>query len=317
MKKLLLFTVLICVVNAFFAQNIFFSLPEGSYFGEQTLLLSTSSSASHIYYAVHNNTESSGFVLYSTPILLSEDATVTALGVDADFNIIDTAVCATYHIISLQATCLPFYFDAGRDSVNAAAFMLQNHLGSDYASSPYLKFENTGSELVVHFADYPDKLYYNYKLSSNTDFGEFRVEASSNGSNFVPIRIFSVMTNTVKTDSIALEPNVRFVKFLYSYKNKGNVAIGNIIITQSDLSENIDFIKDDIPFVVFKNGNSIGITSLKIVQKIEIFDVSGRKIYSSLPKNSLYIVDYLLPQKGLYFVNVWIDGQNYVQKFVN
>jgi hypothetical protein len=316
MKKLILLIVFISIANVFFSQNISFSLPQGSYFGEQSLLLSTSSSASRIYYAIQTGNGNSGFLPYYTPILLSEDATVTALGVDADFNIIDTAVSAVYRIVLLEATPLPFHFDAGRDSVNAAAFMLQNKLGSDYASSPYLKFENTGSELLIHFADYPDKLYYNYKLSSNTDFGEFRVEASFNGNNFVPIRIFSEMTGTKKTDSIALEANVRFVKFLYSYKDKGNVAVGNIIITQSDVSENQCLIKEEMPFFVFKNGNTIGIVSSKILQRIEIFDISGRQIHSISPKNSMYVFEYLRLQKGLYFINVWIDGQNYVRKVV-
>ena len=123
---------------------------------------------------------------------------------------------------------LPFAFDNGKADIENTPGMSQNGLGSDYGSAPLLKFDGTGDYIIIHFNGEPGKLSYDIKGNSYSG-GTFTVQESEDGSAYTNIVEYTELGSTA-TKTHTLAATSRYVKFIYTEKVNGNVALGNIEI---------------------------------------------------------------------------------------
>lgn len=124
----------------------------------------------------------------------------------------------------------PFAFDGGIEDVTNAGGMTQYGLGSDYASSPKLRFDNTGDWLIIKTNEAPSQLTYDIKNNSFSG-GTFTVQESADGENYTEVASYTDITGTQK-EAVDLDQATRYIKFIYTEKVDGNVGLGNINITK-------------------------------------------------------------------------------------
>ena len=125
---------------------------------------------------------------------------------------------------------LPFAFDGGRADIATTNGMTQVGLDSDYGSSPKLKFNTTGDNLIIHINEAPGKLTYDIKNNSFAD-GTFTVQESEDGENYTIVASHTEITGT-QNEEVDLKQATRYVKFIYTEKVDGNVGLGNITISK-------------------------------------------------------------------------------------
>lgn len=132
---------------------------------------------------------------------------------------------------------LPFAFDGGRADIEGTNGLSQENLGTDYSSSPKLKFEKGNkdddglySTLVLQFNERPGTLTFDIKGNTFSG-GTFTVQTSENGETFTDLKNYTDANfgNTLYHEEFTnLGENVRYIKWIYTEKVNGNVALGNI-----------------------------------------------------------------------------------------
>ena len=127
---------------------------------------------------------------------------------------------------------LPFAFDDGMADIEGVDGFTQNGLGSDYSSSPKLKFDSTGDYLILHFNESPGKLTYDIKGNTFSG-GTFKVQTSADGVNYSDLKTYSTFTGSIQSEVFNnLGDAVRYIKWIYTEKVSGNVALGNISLAK-------------------------------------------------------------------------------------
>ena len=143
-----------------------------------------------------------------------------------------TVTVTQRHYVADFAT-LPFEFDGGRaDIENTAGLSSSGNLGSDYSSSPKLKFNTAGNWMILHFDERPGELSYDIKgnPATGSDWeGTFTVQVSEDGETYTDLAEYTALTSTVQTETFNdLNENIRYIKWIFTEKIAGNVGIGNI-----------------------------------------------------------------------------------------
>ena len=153
-------------------------------------------------------------------------------GVDADLNDVysELITFSQGHYISDYAT-LPFEFDGGKADIEGTAGLTQEGLGSDYSSSPKLKFDGTGDWLILHFNERPGTLTFDIKGNSFSG-GTFTVQTSEDGETYTDFETYTELGSTQSESFDNLGENVRYIKWIYTEKSNGNVALGNIALAE-------------------------------------------------------------------------------------
>ena len=129
---------------------------------------------------------------------------------------------------------LPFEFDGGHAAIENTDGLYQEGLGSDYNNSPKLKFDGAGDWLLLQFEERPGILTFDIKgngAGSDPWEGLFKVMVSTNGIDYVDKVVYETgdLTSTKTTMTIDdLASEVRYIKWIYTTKTIGNVALGNI-----------------------------------------------------------------------------------------
>ena len=121
---------------------------------------------------------------------------------------------------------LPFVFNGKKADIEATAGLTQNGLSSDYAASPYLKFDGTGDWLVLKINEEPGLVAFDIKGNGFSD-GTFTVQASADGEAYTDLGVYTELGAT-QSESFVLPSEVRYIKWIYTEKVKGNVGLGNI-----------------------------------------------------------------------------------------
>ena len=179
---------------------------------------------------------------------------------------------------------LPFSFDDGKGEIQNTIGLTSNGLGTNYSSSPYLKFDTTGDWLLLYFKECPGPL--SFDIEGNTfSGGTFKVQTSEDGVNFADLAIYT------ETELGSLSPtidnlgeNVRFIKWIYTNKVNGNVALGNIRLEKSASAPSIIVDSDEIQVNSELNDGTLAISyeNLTITDMddfdIQYYDVEGEEI---------------------------------------
>lgn len=143
----------------------------------------------------------------------------------------DVTVTVTQkHFVADYAT-LPFEFDGGKADIENTAGLTHSGLGGDYSSSPKLKFDGTGDYLILHFNERPGTLTFTIKGNGFSE-GTFTVQTSEDGESYTDLESYTVLDAASNEEFEGLGENVRYIKWVYTEKMNGNVALGNINVTK-------------------------------------------------------------------------------------
>ena len=141
-----------------------------------------------------------------------------------------TVTVTQKHYVADYAT-LPFEFDDNATAVANTDGLTQNGLDS-YPSSPKLQFNTTGDWLILHFNERPGTLSFNIKGNSFSG-GTFKVQTSEDGTTYTDLATYTELSGTAQTEEFNnLGENVRYIKWIYTNKSSGNVALGAITLAQ-------------------------------------------------------------------------------------
>ena len=167
-------------------------------------------------------------------------ATITATIAEAAGVYYGTTKTFTVTVKPQNIATLPFAFDGKQaDIANTLGMSHEGIDASDYGSSPYLKMNTTGDWLIIHFNGQAGELSYDIKGNpgSGTFSGTFTVQESEDGSTYTDLVTYTTLETTTTNKTHKLAPASRYVKFVFTEKSNGNVALGNISITKPDLRQ--------------------------------------------------------------------------------
>lgn len=143
----------------------------------------------------------------------------------------DVTVTVTQkHYVAVFAT-LPFEFNGGKADIENTAGLTQSGIGSDYNSDPKLKFDGTGDNVILKIDERPGVLTFDIK-GNNFSGGTFTVQTSEDGIEYTDVATYSTLGDTETKTISNLGEDVRYIKWIYTEKSSGNVALGNIALEQ-------------------------------------------------------------------------------------
>lgn len=150
-----------------------------------------------------------------------------------------TVTVTQKHFVADFAT-LPFEFNGGKADIEDTPGLTQTGLDTDYGSSPKLKFNTTGDELVLKFNERPGKLTFNVKGNPGGNpsvwAGTFKVQTSEDGITFTDLASYDELESITSTEEYnEIGASVRFIKWIYAEKASGNVALGNIVLNKYEI----------------------------------------------------------------------------------
>ena len=160
------------------------------------------------------------------------------------------------HYVSDVAT-LPFEFDGGKSDIAETAGLSQDGLSTDYASTPKLKFDSTNDYVILKFNERPGKLTFDIKGNSFSG-GTFKVQTSEDGETYTDLESYTELSSTLSESFSNLGENVRYIKWIYTERSSGNVALGNIKLEKYSEST--------------EQGYTVTIGSLTNVTSVELWD---------------------------------------------
>ncbi len=184
--------------------------------------------SNNIYYIVEENTSNEARTAYLK---------IVALGPDGDDFIYSDLITITQAAPTAPVedyATLPFEFDGGKADIEDTSGLTQEGLDSDYGSSPKLKFNGTGDYVILKFNERPGKLTFDLKGNSFSG-GTFTVQTSEDGETYTDLKTYNNdnFNNTVHSETFEyLGKNVRYIKWIYTNKASGNVALGNIVLAK-------------------------------------------------------------------------------------
>ena len=131
---------------------------------------------------------------------------------------------------ALVAASLPFEFNGALSDISAANGIKQSGLGS-YTTDLKLKFDDTNDELVIKFNATATNVKYDIKGNSFNN-STFDVKESADNQTYTTVATYTALSTT-QNETKSLLSTTRYVKFVYTNKSTGNVALGNIKIYDS------------------------------------------------------------------------------------
>ena len=140
---------------------------------------------------------------------------------------VSKVVSVTQNHFVVDYATLPFSYD-GNGSGELPSGLTQNGLGT-YSSSPKMKFDDTGDYLILKINENPGTLTFKIKGNSLSGNYVFKLQVSTDGTNFTDKKSYTSISSTTTTETIAdLDASVRYIKWIYTTKANGNVALGDI-----------------------------------------------------------------------------------------
>lgn len=164
-----------------------------------------------------------------SPETLSEIG-ITQVTVTATYKKYNPSKSIEVTVTAPQPAALPFNFDDGKSAISTTQGMDHTGLGDDYKSSPKLKFDDSNDELVIYYDAPASYLGYTIK-GNNFSGGTFSVMESADGVNYTNVASYTTLAGSNTACMNALKSASRYVKFVYTEKSTGNVALGAIEIS--------------------------------------------------------------------------------------
>ena len=184
---------------------------------------------------------------------------------------------------SLGQATLPFNYDNGNPSTNITG-LTQSGLGSDYSSSPKMKFDTTGDYLILNFSGVPGtlsfKIEWNQGTTASRFSGNFMIQESTDGIVYTTVQLYNSTTGTALTNTTtftevftSLLPSTRYIKWIYSLKTNGNIAIGGVNLA-AGINPVLNISPNTLSGFTYINGSG--------PSPEQSFSVSGSSLYGNI-----------------------------------
>lgn len=170
---------------------------------------------------------------------------------------------------------LPFEYDNTGAMITDVTGLTGEGLGSYTSGSPAIKFDTTNDYLILKMNEAPKALYFNIK---GNDFsgGTFKVQTSADGTTYSDLATYTELTSAVQTELFTnIATDVRYIKWIYTNKSKGNVALGKIIATNVLPTENVSV--GSTGFATFSCDKALDFTGIENIYAYTA-TVSGKEI---------------------------------------
>ena len=151
------------------------------------------------------------------------NGTITLSSTGAD----NVVVTLTGNVTSDFAS-LPFEYDG--NGTGTLPYGLTVVGTGTYNSSPKIKFDSSDDYMILKFNEAPVLLSFDIKGNSFAD-GTFTVQTSADGETYTDLKAYTELGNTMN-ESFVLASTVRYIKWVYTEKVDGNVALGNIKVSK-------------------------------------------------------------------------------------
>lgn len=246
-----------------------FSPAAGTYNKVQNVEISTTTEGATIYYTTDGAEPTTESTEYTGAIEVDKNMTIKAIAVKD--GMANSAVAeAAYEINLPDYAELPFEWD----NKVAPTGVTTSGTGT-YNSSPYIKFADTIAFMVLKINEAPGSLFFDIKGNSFSE-GTFTVQTSADGVDYTNLKAYTDLGAT-QTEKFNLNADVRYIKWVYTKKVNGNVALGNIKVSAdaaitigaakyATFSNNraTDFSETDITVYTAKvNGNYVTLTKVE------------------------------------------------------
>ena len=253
-----------------------------------------------VTYTIKENEASAISLSGNTITALAEGtATITAI-VAEGATYLSNSVDFTVTVTPQNIATLPFAFDGGVNDIKNTLGMSHKNLGTDYSSSPKLKFDDKDDYVIIHFDERPGILSYDIKANTGSGAfsGEFAVQESADGVTYRDLVKYSTISGSKETKTHnCFDKDTRYIKFILATKDNGNVALGNIKIETSVVTkvtptivENSYFSVGNNKYVQFSTGNlqyEVGTNTWSFAS--EQYEVVGGATYDPAnPTNTNY-----------------------------
>ena len=193
----------------------------------------------------------------------TEDRTATVTLSYGDVTKDVTVTQGHYVAPVIDYATLPFAFDGGKADIANTVGLSQDGLDSDYGSSPKLKFNSTDDVVILHFNEQPGTLSFDIKGNSFSG-GSFTVQTSVDGVTYTNLKSYTSLTSTVQSEIFEdLEADVRYIKWVFTKKSSGNVALGNITLAKYT-------VKQDATVSFKKDGEEITSLTANLYDEVEV-----------------------------------------------
>jgi len=176
-----------------------------------------------------NSTEAvTGYTYSPNGALTTSDTEITISYTEN--NVTKTATQAITVNEVVDYATLPFEYD-GNGLGELPAGLTQNDLTDKYNDSPKMKFDGTGDYLILKFNERPGKLTFDIKGNSFSS-STFKVQTSVDGETYTDLETYTKLGAVQNEEFDNLNENVRYIKWIYTNKSGGNVALGNIALAK-------------------------------------------------------------------------------------
>lgn len=141
-------------------------------------------------------------------------------------------ITITQDEFKLDYATIPFEFDGGKNELPNG--MTQSGLDSDYSKSPKLKFNSTGDWVILKLQEGHGDASLSYDIKGNSfSGGTFTVMVSKDGENYTELASYTELDGSILSESFFITNDVNYIKWIYTEKSAGNVALGNISVIKS------------------------------------------------------------------------------------
>lgn len=167
-----------------------------------------------------------------------------------------------------------------------------------YTSTPKLKFDGTGDYLILKINERPGTLTFDIKGNSFSG-GTFNVQTSEDGVTYTDLETYTELGNTQNEEFNNLGENVRYIKWIYTEKVSGNVALGNIALAKYVEPQPAQ--EYELSWSVGENVNEIFVFDNSETEALEgssALVLEGNTVYVSVGFNDGYELEQLTVSAG-------------------
>lgn len=185
------------------------------------------------------------------------------------------------------------------------------------ASGENVKVGSTNRNFVLAFSDAPETLNYSIFVAAATwDAGNvFDIDASTDGITWTNIKKYdatnvmplSGATIAEKEQTLALNANVKYVRFNYTIRIAGNVTVSKISVTKGEGTSITNNTSAKASAFVANGAKELSIVNAEEVAKVELFNVAGQNALVKVQPANTVSLNTLA--NGIYLVRLTlVDG---------
>ena len=173
---------------------------------------------------------------------------------------------------------LPFEYDGNGQSTLPTGFTVDG-LGT-YSSSPKMQFNSSGDWAILKINEAPGKLTFDIKGNSFSG-GTFKVQTSADGTTYTDLETYTELGSTQSEEFDNLASTVRYIKWVYTNKSSGNVALGNIKLAKVDSTPAIVLSTNSVEASAAETDGTITVTYKNITDiaaEVKFYEADGETV---------------------------------------